>query len=98
MKQRVSLSKLRSDSKGQDMIEYALMLGFIVVAAGSVLPNAATSIGALFSQIGSVVKSADSSGGETLRQQQPVEVPCVAGSGPAETNRPTRTCDNFASQ
>jgi Flp pilus assembly pilin Flp len=65
----ISLSKFRSDSKGQDMIEYALMLGFLAVAAGTILPSAASSIGALFSQIGSVVKTADSSSGDPARHR-----------------------------
>ena len=92
----ISLSKFRSDSKGQDMIEYALMLGFLSVAAGAILPGAASSISALFSQIGSVVKTADSSSGDALKQQQPIEAPCDAGGEPAESLQPPRTCDNVS--
>ena len=100
MKQRwgISLSKFRSDSKGQDMIEYALMLGFLVVAAGAVLPAAASSIGTLFSQVESVVKTADSFEGDTLKQQQPIQIPCGADSEPTQTYRPARTCADITSR
>jgi len=30
--------------KGQDLIEYALMAGFVAVAAGAIMPGVATSI------------------------------------------------------
>ena len=65
-------SAVRSDSKGQDLIDYALMLAFVAVAAGAVLPGAASSIGALFSQVGSVMKSADSSSDETLKHRDAI--------------------------
>ena len=47
--------KLRRDCAGQDLIEYALMAGFVAVSAGALLPNIATSISSIFSQVGSVV-------------------------------------------
>lgn len=43
------------DRAGQDLIEYALMAGFVAVSAGALLPNIATSISSIFSQVGSVV-------------------------------------------
>jgi Flp pilus assembly pilin Flp len=43
------------DRTGQDLIEYALMAGFVAVSAGALLPNIATSISSIFSQVGSVV-------------------------------------------
>jgi Flp pilus assembly pilin Flp len=94
MKQRYGmlLSKLRSDSRGQDLIEYALMLGILAVAAGAVLPGVGSSISALFSQVGSVVKTADSAGDDGFQQQQSIAAPCEAGSQPAESFRPSRPC------
>ena len=79
------------------MIEYALMVGFVAVAAGAALPGAASSISAVFSQVGSVVAaSADSSGGDTLKQQQPIQISCRAdGETGAQNYHPTRICDNF---
>jgi pilus assembly protein Flp/PilA len=55
----LSLKALR-DTQGQDLIEYALMAGFVAVAAGAVMPNVATSIGTIYSQISSVMAVAAS--------------------------------------
>lgn len=38
------LGGLVSDIRGQDMIEYALMAGFVAVAAGAVMPGVANAI------------------------------------------------------
>jgi pilus assembly protein Flp/PilA len=50
--------KVWKDTHGQDLIEYALMAGFVAVAAGAIMPNVATSISTIFSQINSVMTSA----------------------------------------
>jgi len=50
------------DRRGQDLIEYALMAGFVAVAAGAIMPNVATSISTIFSQIGSVLTAASNQG------------------------------------
>ena len=54
------LLKLRvlKDTRGQDLIEYALMAGFVAVAAGAIMPNVATSISTIFSKINSVMSTA----------------------------------------
>ncbi len=31
--------KLRNDVRGQDLVEYALMAGFVAVAAGAIFPS-----------------------------------------------------------
>jgi pilus assembly protein Flp/PilA len=49
------------DSKGQDLIEYALMAGFVAVAAGAIMPNVAASISQIFSQVTSVLSNASGS-------------------------------------
>jgi pilus assembly protein Flp/PilA len=56
--------KLRAlrDTHGQDLIEYALMAGFVAVAAGAVMPGVATSISTIFSQVGSVMAIASTQG------------------------------------
>lgn len=51
------LRKLWSDRKGQDLIEYALMAGFVAVAAGAIMPGVSNSISSIFSKIGSVLVS-----------------------------------------
>jgi pilus assembly protein Flp/PilA len=57
--------KLRiwKDTRGQDLIEYALMAGFVAVAAGAIMPGVATSISTIFSKIGSVMTGAAGQGG-----------------------------------
>jgi Flp pilus assembly pilin Flp len=54
------LKQLAADFKGQDLIEYALMAGFVAVAAGAIMPNVASSISTIFSQVTSVLASASS--------------------------------------
>ncbi len=39
------------DTRGQDLIEYALMAGFVAVAAGAIMPGVSTQITAIFSKI-----------------------------------------------
>ena len=49
------------DTRGQDLIEYALMAGFVAVAAGAIMPGVASSINVVFSKVNSVVIEAASS-------------------------------------
>ena len=53
-------ARLAKDVRGQDLIEYALMAGFVAVAAGAVMPSVATSISTIFSQVASVMSVAAS--------------------------------------
>jgi len=53
-----SLYRLAKDVRGQDLIEYALMAGFVAVAAGAIMPSVASSISIIFSQISSVMSAA----------------------------------------
>ena len=48
------------DTHGQDLIEYALMAGFVAVAAGAILPGVSTSISTIFSKVASVMTAAAS--------------------------------------
>jgi pilus assembly protein Flp/PilA len=52
--------KIWKDTRGQDLIEYALMVGFIAVAAGAVMPGVASSICTIFSKITSTMATAAS--------------------------------------
>lgn len=47
------------DTRGQDLIEYALMAGFVAVAAGAIMPGVASSISVIFSKVGSVMAAAE---------------------------------------
>jgi pilus assembly protein Flp/PilA len=51
--------KIWNDSMGQDLIEYALMAGFVAVAAGAIMPDVATSISQIFSKVTSVLSNAN---------------------------------------
>ena len=53
--------RLRRDCTGQDLIEYALMAGFVALSAGALLPGVATSISTIFSNVGSVAAAAAAS-------------------------------------
>jgi Flp pilus assembly pilin Flp len=55
------LRKLGRACAGQDLIEYALMAGFVAVAAGAVMPGVATSISEIFSKVASVLSQANGS-------------------------------------
>jgi pilus assembly protein Flp/PilA len=52
--------KVWKDTRGQDLIEYALMAGFVAVAAGAIMPGVATSISTIFSKVSSVLSVASS--------------------------------------
>jgi len=49
------------DRRGQDLIEYALMAGFVAVAAGAIMPGVASSINIVFSKVNSMMIDAASS-------------------------------------
>ena len=54
--------RIWKDTRGQDLIEYALMAGFVAVAAGAIMPNVATSISTIFSKVGSVMTASSTAG------------------------------------
>ncbi len=62
MKNLVLRLKIWKDTRGQDLIEYALMAGFVAVAAGAIMPGVASSISTIFSKIASVMSAAASQG------------------------------------
>lgn len=49
------------DRQGQDLIEYALMAGFVAVAAGAIMPGVASSINVVFSKVNSIMIDAAAS-------------------------------------
>jgi pilus assembly protein Flp/PilA len=54
--------RIWKDTRGQDLIEYALMAGFVAVAAGAFMPDISTSVSTVFSKVGSVMTGAASVG------------------------------------
>jgi len=61
MKNMLLQLKVWKDQRGQDLIEYALMAGFVAVAAGAIMPGVATSISQIFSKVSSVLSNANGS-------------------------------------
>jgi pilus assembly protein Flp/PilA len=51
-------ARIWRDDRGQDLIEYALMAGFVAVAAGAIMPGVSTSISTIFSEVSSVMTAA----------------------------------------
>ncbi len=62
MKNLILKLQIWKDTRGQDLIEYALMAGFVAVAAGAIMPGVATSISTIFSKIASVMAAASNQG------------------------------------
>ena len=54
----IFLMRAWRDRRGQDLIEYALMAGFVAVAAGAIMPGVASSISTIFSSVASVMSAA----------------------------------------
>jgi len=52
------LFKIWTDRRGQDLIEYALLVGFVAVAVGSIMPGVASSVSTTFSKVSSVIRTA----------------------------------------
>jgi len=54
--------RIWKDTRGQDLIEYALMAGFVAVAAGAIMPGVAASISTIFSKISGALTTAANQG------------------------------------
>ena len=59
---KAKLLKLIKDCKGQDLIEYALMAGFVAVAAGAIMPTVSTNISVIFSKVSVSMSNAANQG------------------------------------
>jgi Flp pilus assembly pilin Flp len=60
LNQLVLTARVWSDTRGQDLVEYALMSGFVAVAAGAIVPGVSVSISRIFSSVASVMKGSAS--------------------------------------
>lgn len=54
--------RIIADTRGQDLIEYALMAGFVAVAAGAIVPGVADSIKTIFGKVNNVMLSSATQG------------------------------------
>jgi Flp pilus assembly pilin Flp len=52
--------RIWKDNHGQDLIEYALMAGFVAVAAGAVMSGVSISLSTIFSKVASTMTAAAS--------------------------------------
>jgi len=57
MWQTVISFQIWSDQNGQDLIEYAMIAGFIAVVSGMFMPNLSQDVSLLFSKIASTMTS-----------------------------------------
>ena len=56
----IKFQALKNGEEGQDLVEYALMAGFVAIAAGSIMPGVSRSISTIFSKISSTMSAAAS--------------------------------------
>ena len=56
----IQTAKLWKENRAQDLIEYALMAGFVAVAAGAIMPGVASKISIVFSKVSSALIAAGS--------------------------------------
>ncbi len=59
-KLNLTLHRLVRETRGQDLVEYALLAGFIAVAAGAILPDISDNISKIFSRVSSLLVCAAS--------------------------------------
>ena len=62
LRARIWADSLRADRRAQDLIEYALMAGFVSVTCGALMPGVAVSISRVFSSIASVMTNSKNQG------------------------------------
>lgn len=55
---KLFLTEFWADTQAQDMIEYSLMAGLVCVGAVAVVPNLSTTVGQIFTKIGTMVNAA----------------------------------------
>jgi len=53
-----NVRRIARDNRGQDLVEYALMAGFVAVAAGAIMPGISASISTIFSNVASTLAAA----------------------------------------
>ena len=55
-------ARIWKNNHAQDLIEYALMAGFVAVSAGAIMPGVSSNVSKIFSKVGSVMTAAASQG------------------------------------
>jgi pilus assembly protein Flp/PilA len=57
LKNRILMLQVWKDTSGQDLVEYALAAGLVAVAAVACMPALSTTVGNVFTKIGSIVNN-----------------------------------------
>ena len=57
----IARAQIWRNTRGQDLIEYALMAGFVATAAAAIMPGIASSVNIVFSKVNSVMIKAAAS-------------------------------------
>ena len=57
---KIQRARIWKEDRAQDLIEYALMAGFVAVAAGAIMPGVASQISDIFSKVSSALTAAGS--------------------------------------
>ncbi len=52
------LVRIQRDERAQDLVEYAVLAGFVAVASGALLPPIASGLSVIFSKMTSIVNTA----------------------------------------
>jgi pilus assembly protein Flp/PilA len=52
------VNRIWKDTRGQDLVEYALAAGMVAVAAVAAMPQLSATVNTVFSKIGSIINSA----------------------------------------
>ena len=55
---RLCINRFWKDQRGQDLVEYALTIGMVAVAAVAALPQLSNTVNAVFSKVASIVGNA----------------------------------------
>ncbi|HEY7390873.1 MAG TPA: Flp family type IVb pilin [Bryobacteraceae bacterium] len=55
---RIWMDRIWKDTRGQDLVEYALAAGMVALAAVAAMPQLSGTINNVFSKIGSIINSA----------------------------------------
>ncbi len=55
---KLYMSQFWKNEQGQDLVEYALSVGMVAVAAGAALPQLSATVNTVFSKVASIVANA----------------------------------------
>jgi Flp pilus assembly pilin Flp len=59
---RIWADSLCADLRGQDLVEYALMGGFVATTCGALMPGVSVQISRIFSQVASIMTNSKNQG------------------------------------